>query len=32
LVILLRAIVVDNDSCTWNKALREEANKFEDLE
>jgi MSHA biogenesis protein MshL len=32
LVILLRAIVVDNDSCNWNKALKEEANKFEDLE
>jgi MSHA biogenesis protein MshL len=32
LVILLRAIVVDNDSCTWNKVLKEEANKFEDLE
>ncbi len=32
LVILLRAIVVDNDSCNWNKVLKAEANKFEDLE
>ncbi|MEY3182527.1 MAG: type pilus secretin MshL [Pseudomonadota bacterium] len=32
LVILLRAIVVDNDSCAWNKALKAEANRFEDLE
>lgn len=32
LVILLRAIVVDSDSCVWNKALKETENKFEDLE
>lgn len=32
LVILLRAIVVDSDSCAWNRALKEAANQFEDLE